>query len=330
MNENLKTLETPLETLKSPRLPAASSPDLISSIKELKKKKNAVILAHYYQYPEIQDLADYVGDSLGLAQEAAKTEADIIVFAGVVFMAETAKILNPGKKVILPDLRAGCSLADNCPPERFAEFRSRYPNHTVVTYVNCSAEIKALSDILCTSTNAEKIINSIPKDKPILFAPDQHLGSYLMKKTGREMVLWKGSCIVHETFDLKQLVRLKARYPTAKVIAHPECPEAILNLADHVGSTSSLLNYTKSSPANEFIVVTESGIIHQMHKAHPEKVFHPAPTDGGCSCNECPYMKLNTVQKLYDCLLNEAPEITLPPELIKKALVPIQRMLELS
>ncbi len=310
---------------------SGGTPDnLVEAISELKRQKNAVILAHYYQESEIQDIADYIGDSLGLAQEAAKTDADIIVFAGVVFMAETAKILNPTRKVLLPDVEAGCSLADNCPADRFREFVEAHPDHTVITYVNCSAEVKALSDILCTSSNAVKIIESVPKDKPIIFAPDKHLGRYLIKETGRDLVLWDGSCIVHEQFDHKKIVRLKARHPEAKVIAHPECPEAILNEADHIGSTSSLLNYVKSSSDSSFIVVTESGIIHQMQKACPDKTFHPAPPDNGCSCNECPFMKLNTMEKLYRCLRDEAPEMDVAPEIIKRALVPLERMLELS
>lgn len=304
--------------------------ELVINIKKLQRDKNAVILAHYYQEGDIQDIADYIGDSLGLAQEAAKTTADIIVFAGVAFMAETAKILNPEKLVLLPDLDAGCSLADNCPADAFEKFVRAHPDHTVVTYVNCSAEVKALSDILCTSSNAVKIIESIPKDTPILFAPDKHLGSYLIKKTGRDMLLWDGTCIVHVTFDEKKIVQLKVRHKNAKVIAHPECPETILRHADHIGSTSSLLEFAKNSPATEFIVVTESGIIHQMQKAAPNKTFIPAPTDDGCSCNECPFMKLNTLEKLFRCLRDETPEIVVPEEIRLKALVPLQRMLEIS
>lgn len=310
--------------------PSSLPHDLPAAIVELKRKKNAVILAHYYQESEIQDIADYIGDSLGLAQQAAKTEADIIVFAGVVFMAETAKIVNPSKKVLLPDLGAGCSLADGCPADEFAKFCAAHPNHKVVSYVNCSAEVKALSDILCTSSNAVKIIESFAKDQPLIFAPDQHLGRYLMKKTGRDLVLWDGSCIVHETFDHRQIVKLKARHPEAKVIAHPECPTIVLELADHIGSTSGLLDYVKKSAANEFIVVTESGIIHQMQKACPDKTFHPAPTDDGCACNECPFMKRNTMENLYLCLRDETPEMTLPEDLRRRALVPLERMLELS
>ena len=304
--------------------------DLEDAIARLKKEKNAVILAHYYQEGDIQDVADFVGDSLGLAQQGARSEASIIVLAGVVFMAETAKILSPEKKVLCPDLAAGCSLADNCPAERFAEFVQRHPDHTVVTYVNCSAEVKALSDILCTSSNAVKVINSIPRDKPILFAPDQHLGSYLTRITGRKMVLWPGACIVHETFDAKKIVQMKARFPEAEIIAHPECPEAVLTLADHIGSTSSLLQYVKRSPKGEFIVVTESGIIHQMKKACPEKLFHPAQNSDACNCAECPFMRLNTMEKLYRCLMTEQPEIHVPESIRVRALVPLQRMLDIS
>ena len=304
--------------------------DLPEAIDELKKQKNAIILAHYYQESEIQDVADYIGDSLGLAQEAAKTEADIIVFAGVVFMGETAKILSPEKTVIQPDLDAGCSLADNCPADKFEEFVKAHPDHTVITYVNCSAEVKALSDILVTSSNALKIINSIPKDKPIIFAPDRHLGNYLIKETGRDMLLWDGSCIVHETFDHKQIVKFKVRNPEAEVIAHPECPEVILSEASHVGSTSSLLKYVQTSDSQEFVVVTEPGIIHQMKKACPEKSFIPAPTTNGCSCNECPFMRLNTLEKIYTSLRDETPTIELDQAICKEALIPLERMLELS
>ena len=264
-----------------------SLPDnLETAIAELKREKNAVILAHYYQEPEIQDIADYVGDSLGLSQEAAKTDADLIVFAGVYFMGETAKILNPEKKVVIPDLEAGCSLADNCPGDKFAEFLKQYPDHTVVTYVNCSAEVKALTDILCTSANAVQVINSLPKDEKIVFAPDKHLGRYLQRVTGRDLVLWDGACIVHETFDQKRIVQLKARNPGAEIIAHPECPEAILLSADHVGSTTGLLKYAKESDNDTFIVVTEPGIIHQMEKACPDKTFIPAGSEEICNCNQ--------------------------------------------
>ncbi len=304
--------------------------DIAASIRELRSKKNAIILAHYYQESEIQDIADYIGDSLGLAQQAASTKADLIVFAGVRFMAETAKILNPQRKVVLPDLDAGCSLADNCPADQFAAFRSQYPNHVVVSYVNCSVEVKALSDILCTSTNAVKVIQSFPEDQPILFAPDQHLGRYLVSKTGRKLVLWPGSCIVHETFDHQRIVKLKARYQNALVIAHPECTEAVLAEADFIGSTSQLLQFVKDSPKAEFIVVTEPGIIHQMEKACPEKKFYPAPAEDGCACNRCPFMRLNTLEKLYLALRDESPTIELSNELCERARQPLERMLALS
>jgi quinolinate synthase len=304
--------------------------DLEKEIARLKKEMNAVILAHYYQDSEIQDLADFVGDSLQLSQQAATTTADVIVFAGVLFMAETAKILNPSKLVLLPDLRAGCSLADGCPADQFEAFRRRYPDHVAVTYINCSAEVKALSDIICTSSNAEKIVRQIPAEKPILFAPDQYLGRYVMKKTSREMKLWQGSCIVHEMFSEKSLVQLKERHPAALVLAHPECPDSILRHADYVGSTTGILNYAKTSPAPEFIVATESGILHQMEKACPGKTFISAPGEGGCSCSECPHMKLNTMEKLYLCMRDRKPEITLDENLRLRALKPIVRMLEMS
>jgi len=304
--------------------------DLEREIARLKREMNAVILAHYYQDSEIQDLADFVGDSLQLSQQAAAASADVIVFAGVLFMAETAKILNPDKLVLLPDLKAGCSLADGCPAHLFRPFRARYPDHIVVSYINCSAEVKALSDIICTSSNAEKIIRQIPPEQPILFAPDQHLGRYLMKKTGRELLLWPGSCMVHEMFSERSLVQLKERHPQALVLAHPECAEAVLRHADYVGSTTGILNYAKQSLANEFIVATESGILHQMKKACPEKTFISAPGDGGCACSECPHMKLNTMEKLYLCMKNRKPEITLDEGLRQRALQPIARMLEMS
>ena len=304
--------------------------ELIEKIKLVKQQKNAVILAHYYQEGEIQDIADFVADSLGLAQFGAKTKADIIVLAGVLFMAETAKILSPEKKVLAPDLNAGCSLADNCPAEEFKKFKAKYPDHKVITYVNCSAEVKALSDILCTSANAEKIVNSFPQDQPLIFAPDQYLGGYLIKKTGRKMVLWPGSCIVHETFDAKKITELKARYPKALVLAHPECQEPVLDLADHIGSTSALLKYSKESPAKEFIVVTEAGILHQMQKASPDKKFHAAANSESCNCAECPFMRLNTMEKIYNCLKDEKPEVLVPEEIRIKALIPLQKMLELS
>lgn len=299
-------------------------------IPRLKKELNAVILAHYYQDSEIQDLADVVGDSLELSRKAAATASDTIVFAGVHFMAETAKILNPGKQVLLPDLAAGCSLAEGCPAPMFRAFREQHPDHLAITYINCSAEVKALSDIICTSSNAEKIIRQISPEKPILFAPDRNLGRYLMKKTGREMLLWEGSCIVHETFSERKLIGLKARYPSAELIAHPECEEAVLAQASFIGSTSALLRHVQSSPSQEFIVATEAGIIHQMQRACPGKSFIPAPPEESCSCNECPYMKLNTLEKLHECMRLRSPEITLDADLIRRAALPIQRMLEMS
>ncbi len=304
--------------------------DLVEEIKKLKKDLNAVILAHYYQESEIQDIADFVGDSLDLARKAKSTTADVIVFAGVHFMAETAKILNPDKLVLLPDLDAGCSLAESCPAPLFKAFRDKHPDHISITYINCTAEVKALSDIICTSSNAEKIINQIPPEKPILFSPDRNLGRYLIKKTGREMLLWDGSCIVHETFSERKLIDLKLEHPGAKIIAHPECEEIVLNRADFVGSTSKLLKFVQEDPADEFIVATESGILHQMKKLVPGKTLIPAPPEANCSCNECPFMKLNTMEKLYLCMKNGTPEIVLDPELMKRALRPIERMLEMS
>ncbi|MGN6603122.1 MAG: quinolinate synthase NadA [Ginsengibacter sp.] len=304
--------------------------DLFSEIERLKIEKNAIILAHYYQEPDIQDVADFIGDSLALAQKAEGTTADIIVFAGVHFMAETAKILNPTKKVLLPDLKAGCSLADSAPADAFKEFKEKYPDHLVISYINCSAEIKALSDIICTSSNAEAIINSLPKEQKIIFAPDKNLGAYLIKKTGRDMVLWNGSCIVHELFSQEKITKLKMRHPNAKVIAHPECEEVVLKEADFIASTSGLLKYTFENPSTEFIVATEPGIIHQMQIKSPLKTFIPAPPDNSCACNECPYMKLNTLEKLYLCMEYEAPEIIMDPELMEASKRPIERMLEIS
>lgn len=304
--------------------------DIFEEIKRLKKEKNAVILAHYYQENDIQDVADFIGDSLGLSQEAAKTKADIIAFAGVHFMAETAKILCPDRKVVLPDLNAGCSLADSCPPVEFAAFKALHPDHIVITYINCSAEIKALSDIICTSSNAVQIVESLPTDQKIIFAPDKNLGRYISRKTGRKMVLWNGSCMVHEIFSLEKITLLKKKNPEAVFIAHPECEEAVLEIADYIGSTTALLNYTKKSPANTFIVGTETGIIHQMEKSSPIKKFIPAPPETNCACNDCPHMKLNTLEKLYLCLKYEQPELLLPPALIEKARKPIDRMLQLS
>lgn len=306
--------------------------NLQQELLRLKKEKNAVILAHYYQEPEIQEVADFIGDSLELAKKATQTSAEIIVFAGVHFMAETAKILNPSKKVLLPDLNAGCSLAESCPPEDFRKLREKYPDHTVVTYINCSAEIKTMSDIVCTSSNAEKIINSIPQNKPIIFAPDKNLGSYLMKKTGRKMLLWDGACIVHEAFSLEKLLKLYKEHPSAMIIAHPESEDHILKVANYIGSTSGMLNYVKDSDHDTFIVATEAGILHQMQKEVPNKTLIPAPAkeDNTCACSECAFMKMNTLQKLYNCLKNEEPEIILENDLMKKALLPIKRMLELS
>jgi quinolinate synthase len=304
--------------------------DLFSEIERLKKEKNMVLLAHYYQEPDIQDVADYIGDSLGLAQRAEKTSADIIVFAGVHFMAETAKILNPGKKVLLPDLNAGCSLADSAPADLFRKFKEQHPDHIVISYVNCSAEIKALSDIIVTSSNAEKIVESVPKDQKIIFAPDKNLGAYLVKKTGRDMVLWNGACMVHEIFSLEKITKLKTRHPNAKFIAHPECEDAVLRIADYIGSTTGLLKYSQQSDATEFIVATETGILHQMQKASPNKTFIPAPPNNSCACNDCPHMKLNTLEKLYLCMEYETPEITMNEELRKAAKKPIDKMLEIS
>ena len=306
--------------------------DLKKAIHNLKKEKNAVILAHYYQYPEIQNIADYVGDSLGLSQKAAETDADIIVFAGVHFMAETAKILNPEKMVVLPDLNAGCSLADSCPPEAFEKFIKAHPGHTVITYVNCSAEVKALTDIVCTSSNALKIVESIPKDQPIIFAPDRNLGKYINQKTGRDMLLWDGSCVVHEAFSLEKLLQVYKKNPNALIIAHPESEEHILKTATYIGSTAGMINFVKQNPREKFIVATEAGILHQMKLEVPEAELIPAPTqeDNTCACSECAYMKVNTLQKLYDCLLNESPQIEVSKEIRERALVPIQRMLDLS
>ena len=304
--------------------------DLFAEIEKLKKEKNAIILAHYYQEPDIQDIADYIGDSLGLSQEAAKTDADVIVFAGVHFMAETAKILSPTKKVLLPDVKAGCSLADSCPPHLFKKFKEKYPDHLVITYVNCTAELKALSDIVCTSTNAVQIVESLPKDQKIIFGPDRNLGAYVAKKTGRDLVLWNGACMVHEIFSQEKITKLKERHPNAKFIAHPECEEVVLKMADYVGSTTGLLKYTITNPATEFIVATESGIIHQMEKANPTKTFIPAPPNNSCACNDCPYMKRNTLEKLYLCIKNGYPEVTVPEHIIEQARKPIQRMLDIS
>lgn len=306
---------------------------LEQEIEMLRKEKNAVILAHYYQEDGIQDIADYVGDSLDLARKAAATDKDVIVFCGVKFMAEGAKILNPDKRVLIPDMKAGCSLEDSCPADKFAAFKAQHPDHIVVTYINCSAEVKALSDIIVTSTNAEHIIRQIPAEQKIIFAPDRFLGSYLIKKTGRDMVLWNGSCIVHERFSEMELVKMKTRYPEALIIAHPECPGDILKYAHHIGSTSSLLKFTETHPGREFIVLTEPGIIHQMRMKSPGSTFHEAPgiIGGACvSCNNCHFMKMNTMEKLLDCMKNETPQLVLPPELIQAAKKPLERMLEMS
>lgn len=302
-----------------------------AEINKLRKEKNAIILAHYYQEDAIQDIADFVGDSLALAQRAAETTADIIVFAGVHFMAETAKILNPNKTVLLPDLRAGCSLADSCPPADFKAFKEQHPNHMVVSYVNTSADIKALTDIVCTSSNAEKIINSIPKNQPIIFAPDKNLGKWLIKKTGRDMLLWNGACMVHEAFSIEKILKLYEENPDAEIIAHPESEEHLLKVAKYVGSTSGLLNYVKNSEAQKFIIATEVGILHKMRQESPDKILIPAPVeDDNCNCSECFYMKMNTMKKLYLCLNYELPNVEVDMELSKKALVSIERMLALS
>jgi len=304
--------------------------DLFLEIERLKKEKNVIVLAHYYQEADIQDVADYIGDSLGLAQQAEKTKADLIVFAGVHFMAETAKILNPGKKVVLPDLKAGCSLADSAPGYLFKAFKDKHPDHIVISYINCSAEVKALSDIICTSSNAGKIVESVPRDQEIIFAPDRNLGAYLIKKTGRDMLLWDGACMVHEIFSLEKITRLKIRHPNAKLIAHPECEEPILRLADFIGSTTALLKYSQNDCSQEYIVATETGILHQMQLSSPGKMFIPAPPTNNCACNDCPHMKLNTLEKLYLCMQYEQPELRMDPELMVKARKPIDRMLEIS
>lgn len=302
----------------------------IREIERLKKEKNALILAHYYQENEIQDIADFIGDSYALAVKAKETNADIIVFAGVHFMAETAKILNPSKKVLLPDLNAGCSLADACKAPDLIEFKKKYPNHKVISYINCSAAVKCASDIICTSGNALKIVNSLPTDQEIIFAPDKNLGAYINTQTGREMVLWDGCCQIHDQLKAEEIIKLKSVYPQAKLIAHPECNAALLVLADFVGSTAAMLKFIQEDDSNSYIVATETGILHQMQKLQPHKQFHIASNEENCHCNDCPYMKLNTLEKLYLCLLNETPEITLSPEIIQKARIPIERMLELS
>ena len=330
----MKTLEIAKQNLEEKGFLDIETPNVnyVEEIKKLKKEKNAILLAHYYQIDEIQEIADFVGDSLALAQEAAKTDADMIIFAGVHFMAETAKILNPTKKVLLPDLLAGCSLADSCPPEKFLEFKKLHPNHKVVTYINCSAEIKALSDIVCTSSNARKIIDSFPEDQPIIFAPDRNLGDYLNKETGREMLLWDGACIVHEAFSMEKLIDLYKEHPDAELIAHPESEAHMLKVAKYIGSTSGLLKHVRESKKEKFIVATEAGILFQMMQENPDKIIIPAPAkeDNTCACSECAYMKMNTLRKLYLCLKHELPNIEVDAELCKKAIIPIERMLKLS
>jgi len=330
----METLSAAKEKLNEKGFLDIETPNInyVKEILRLKKEKNAVLLAHYYQIDEIQEIADFVGDSLALAQQAAKTDADMIVFAGVHFMAETAKILNPDKKVLLPDLLAGCSLADSCPPEEFSAFKAKHPNHVVVTYINCSAEIKALSDYVCTSSNARKIIDAIPKEQPIIFAPDRNLGDYLNKETGREMLLWDGACMVHEAFSMEKLIDLYKEHPDAELIAHPESEAHMLKVAKYIGSTSGLLNHVRNSDKNKFIVATEAGILYQMMQENPNKTIIPAPAkeDNTCACSECAYMKMNTMKKLYLCLKHELPNIEVAADLCKKAIVPIQRMLEIS
>jgi len=331
MENNLDLVHPQLSKLGYIASPIDKNIDLPSAIQQLKKEKNAVLLAHYYQEPKIQELADYLGDSLYLAQQAALVEADIIVFAGVHFMAETAKIINPSKKVLLPDLKAGCSLADSCPPSDFAAFKAQHPDAIVVTYINCSAEIKALSDIVCTSSNAVKVIENISKDKEIIFAPDKNLGRYLIKKTGRDMILWDGACIVHEAFSFEKIVSLAKEHPKAKFIAHPESESPILEIAHYIGSTAGLLRFVQEDSSMSYIVATEAGILHEMQKRCPQKTFIPAPVeDDTCACSECAFMKLNTLEKLYNCMLHELPEIVLDKGLMEKARRPIERMLNLG
>jgi quinolinate synthase len=311
-------------------MPIDPSLDLFAEIEKLKKEKNAVIVAHYYQDSDIQDVADYIGDSLGLAQYAATTNADIIVFAGVHFMAETAKILNPTKKILLPDLKAGCSLSDSCPPPLFATFKEKHPDYMVISYINCSAGIKALSDLICTSGNAQKMIDCLPAEQKIIFAPDKNLGAYINKQTGRDMLLWNGSCMVHEIFSLEKIIKLKERHPNAMVLAHPECEEVVLQIADFIGSTTQILNFSKNNSCTEFIVATETGILHQMLKDSPHKTFIPAPPNNSCACNDCPHMKLNTLEKLYLCMQYETPEIVMDESLRLAAKKPIDRMMQMS
>ena len=329
-NETLDTAKANVEKRGFLDIDLDPTLDLFAAIERLKKEKNAVVLAHYYQEPDIQDVADYIGDSLGLAQQAEQTTADMIVFAGVHFMAETAKILNPSKKVVIPDLKAGCSLSDSCPPTLFKKFKELHPDHKVVSYINCSAGIKALSDVICTSSNAKIIVESFPEDQPIIFAPDKNLGAYINKVTGRNMLLWNGACMVHEIFSLEKITKLKIRHPNAKLIAHPECEDPILRIADFIGSTTGLLKYSQTDSATEFIVATETGILHQMMKASPDKTFIPAPPNNSCACNDCPHMKLNSLEKLYLCMEYETPEINMEEALRLAAKRPIDRMLEIS
>ncbi len=312
-------------------IPVDEKLDLAEEIKKLKKEKNAIILGHFYQTADLQDISDFIGDSLGLSQKAAEADADMIVFLGVHFMAETAKILNPSKKVVIPDLNAGCSLADSAPPDKFAAFKAAHPGYKVISYINCSAEVKAMSDVICTSSNARAIVESFPRDEKLIFAPDKNLGNYINSITGREMVLWDGACQVHEKYSLEKILELKKKYPDAEFIAHPECEQPLLLAADFVGSTTALLKYTQRSAAKRFIVATESGILHQMQKADPGKEYIPAPSiDSTCGCNDCEFMKMNTMKKLYLCMKYEQPELIMDPELIKRARIPIIRMLEIS
>jgi len=311
-------------------IPVDASLDLFEEIKILKKEKNAIILAHYYQDSDIQEIADFIGDSLGLARKAEQTKAEMIVFAGVHFMAETAKILNPTRKVVIPDLLAGCSLSDSCPPALFKKFKEKHPDHQVVSYINCSAEIKALSDVICTSSNAVSIVNSFAADQPLIFAPDKNLGRYVNKKTNRNMLLWDGACMVHEIFSLEKITKLKNRNPKAKIIAHPECEDDVLQIADMIGSTTELLKYSQQDAATEFIVATEAGILHQMIKASPQKKFIAAPPNNNCACNECPHMKRNTLEKIYNCMKYELPAIEIEEGLRLAAKKPIDKMLEIS
>jgi len=329
-NETLETAKTTIDEMGFLDIEPDVSLDLFAEIERLKKEKNAVLLAHYYQEPDIQDVADFIGDSLGLAQQAEKTKADMIVFAGVHFMAETAKILNPSKKVVIPDLKAGCSLSDSCPPYVFKKFKELHPDHVVVSYINCSAGIKALSDVICTSSNAKAVVESFPKDQPIIFAPDKNLGAYINKITGRKMLLWNGACMVHEIFSLEKITKLKLRHPNAKLIAHPECEDIILRIADYIGSTTGLLKYSQKDSSQEYIVATETGILHQMMKASPGKTFIPAPPNNNCACNDCPHMKRNTLEKIYLCMEYEIPEILMDEELRRAAKKPIDKMLEIS